>query len=154
MGGLVAPLVALRESALRALVLMAAPAWTDRRIMEHQNANSARAEFAGAAYDSVMRAAMEAVDSLAAGGPWTGFFARHDPHAVARRLASAGAHGSLLLSGWIRGEDKLTRKAAAVAATYGSGRIVLLGFRAQHRAQTNGAFPCVFNALYWSVAKD
>jgi alpha-beta hydrolase superfamily lysophospholipase len=86
-GGLVAPLVALREPGLRALVLMAAPAWTGRRIMEYQNANSARAEFAGAAYDSVMRAAMEAVDSLAAGEPWTGFFARHDTLTVARRLA-------------------------------------------------------------------
>ncbi len=60
----------------------------------------------------------------------------------------------VLVSGWIKGEALLTRKAAAVATTYGSGRIVLLGFRAQHRAQTNATFPFVFNALYWSVAKD
>jgi hypothetical protein len=59
----------------------------------------------------------------------------------------------VLLSGWIKGEDKLTRKAAAVATTFGQGRIVLLGFRAQHRAQTNATFPFVFNALYWSVMK-
>jgi hypothetical protein len=55
----------------------------------------------------------------------------------------------ILLSGWIAGEDKLTRKAAAVAMTYGKGRIVLLGFRPQHRGQTHSTFPMIFNALYW-----
>jgi hypothetical protein len=57
----------------------------------------------------------------------------------------------VLLSGWINGADKLTRRAAAVACTYGKGRLVLLGFRAQNRAQTNGTFPFVFNSIYWSV---
>jgi hypothetical protein len=58
----------------------------------------------------------------------------------------------VLLSGWIRGEERLARQAAAVAVTYGKGKIVLLGFRPQHRAQTNGTYPFVFNALYWSTA--
>jgi hypothetical protein len=31
---------------------------------------------------------------------------------------------------------------------------VLLGFRAQHRAQTNATFPFLFNALYWSGMKE
>jgi len=57
----------------------------------------------------------------------------------------------VLVSGWIRGEEKLVRNAAAVALTYGKGKIVLLGFRAQHRAQTNATFPFLFNALAWSV---
>ena len=60
----------------------------------------------------------------------------------------------VLLSGWIRGEDRLARRAAAVAVSYGKGKIVLLGFRPQHRAQTHGTFPFVFNALYWSTAKQ
>jgi hypothetical protein len=55
----------------------------------------------------------------------------------------------VLLSGWIDGADKLTRKAAAVATTYGKGKIVLLGFRPQHRGQTHATFPLIFNALYW-----
>jgi hypothetical protein len=58
----------------------------------------------------------------------------------------------VLLSGWIRGEEAIRRKAAAVALTYGKGKVVLLGFRAQHRAQTPGTFPFLFNALYWSTA--
>ena len=57
----------------------------------------------------------------------------------------------VLVSGWIRGEEKLARNAAAVALTYGKGKLVLLGFRAQHRAQTNATFPFLFNALAWSV---
>jgi hypothetical protein len=55
----------------------------------------------------------------------------------------------ILLSGWINGEEKLMRKAAAVALTYGKGRIVLFGFRPQHRGQTHATFPMVFDALYW-----
>ena len=55
----------------------------------------------------------------------------------------------VLLSGWIEGADRLTRKAAAVAVTYGKGKIVLYGFRPQHRGQTQATFPMIFNALYW-----
>jgi hypothetical protein len=58
----------------------------------------------------------------------------------------------VLLSGWIHGEERLTRKAAAVALTYGKGKIVLFGFRPQHRGQTHATFPLVFNALWWSVS--
>jgi hypothetical protein len=62
------------------------------------------------------------------------------------------ADEDVLLSGWIHGADRLTRKAAAVALTYGKGKIVLFGFRPQHRGQTHATFPLVFNALWWSVA--
>ena len=59
----------------------------------------------------------------------------------------------VLLSGWIQGEERLERRAAAVALTYGKGKVVLLGFRPQHRAQTPATFPFLFNALWWSVAR-
>jgi hypothetical protein len=59
----------------------------------------------------------------------------------------------VLASGWARGTEAVTRKAAAVALTYGKGRVVLLGFRAQHRAQTPVTFPFLFNALYWSTSR-
>ena len=55
----------------------------------------------------------------------------------------------VLLSGWISGAERLTRKAAAVAMTYGKGRIVLYGFSPQHRGQTHATFPMLFDALYW-----
>jgi hypothetical protein len=58
-----------------------------------------------------------------------------------------------LLSGWIRGPEAIARKAAAVALSYGKGKVVLLGFRPQHRAQTPGTFPFLFGSLYWSTAK-
>jgi len=53
----------------------------------------------------------------------------------------------LLESGWLVGEKILAGKAAVVAARYGQGRVILLGARAQHRAQTHGAFKLFFNAL-------
>jgi hypothetical protein len=59
----------------------------------------------------------------------------------------------VVLSGYVQGEERLTRQAAAVAVTYGKGKVVLLGFRAQHRAQTPGTFPFLFNSLWWSVAR-
>ena len=60
----------------------------------------------------------------------------------------------VLLSGWITGEDKLVRRSAAVAVTMGKGKLVLFGFRAQHRAQTDGTHPLLFNALWWSSLGD
>jgi len=57
----------------------------------------------------------------------------------------------VLLSGWILGAGRLTNRAAAVAMTYGKGKIVLFGFRPQHRGQTHATFPLVFNAIWWSV---
>ncbi len=53
----------------------------------------------------------------------------------------------LLESGWLIGEDTLARKAAMVSAQLGQGRVVLIGFRAQHRAQTHGTFKLLFNTL-------
>jgi hypothetical protein len=53
----------------------------------------------------------------------------------------------ILQSGWLIGEEHLARKAAMVAAKYGEGKVVLIGFRAQHRAQTHGTYKLLFNTL-------
>lgn len=60
----------------------------------------------------------------------------------------------ILLSGWINGAEKLERRAAAVALTYGKGKIVLFGFRVQHRAQTEGTYKLLFNALQWAGMEE
>ena len=56
----------------------------------------------------------------------------------------------ILLSGWINGADRLARHAAAVALTYGKGKVVLFGFRVQNRAQTEATFKMLFNAIQWA----
>jgi len=53
----------------------------------------------------------------------------------------------LLQSGWLLGEQVIARKAAAVSVKLGEGKVVLFGFRPQHRDQTHGTFKLVFNAL-------
>ncbi len=66
-------------------------------------------------------------------------------------LASYGA-GQPLKSGWILGERWLHKRAALVETRLGSGRVVLVGFRAQFRGQTYGTFRVLFNAAYLAAS--
>jgi Zinc carboxypeptidase len=54
---------------------------------------------------------------------------------------------NLLMSGWLMGESVLSEKAAVVEAPLGKGRVVLLGFRVQHRGQSHQTYKLLFNAL-------
>jgi hypothetical protein len=55
---------------------------------------------------------------------------------------------NLLMSGWLMGESVLTEKAAVVEAPVGLGRVVLLGFRVQHRGQAHQTYKLLFNSLF------
>jgi glutamine amidotransferase-like uncharacterized protein len=63
------------------------------------------------------------------------------------RVIARYGNENLLRSGWLRGEDKLKNKIALAEVTIGKGRVVLFGFRPQHRGQTWGTFPFIWNAI-------
>jgi hypothetical protein len=61
--------------------------------------------------------------------------------------------GGLLLSGFLRGENYLANKPAVVEAPLGTGRVIMLGFAAQRRAQPHGTFKLLFNSLYYATTR-
>jgi hypothetical protein len=63
------------------------------------------------------------------------------------------AKDDVLRSGWLRGEDKIKDKIALAEMAVGKGRIVLFAFRPQHRGQTWGTFPFIWNAINLSAAQ-
>jgi hypothetical protein len=70
---------------------------------------------------------------------------RIDRRVVARYPRDAK---DILVSGYLEGGELLERRAAVVDLQVGAGRVVLIGFRAQHRAQPLRTFKLLFNALY------
>jgi len=63
---------------------------------------------------------------------------------VVARYPDAGQ----LLSGYALHAEYLSGKAALVEARYGSGRVVMFGFRPQYRGQPHETFKILFNAIY------
>lgn len=54
---------------------------------------------------------------------------------------------NLLKSGWLIGEKNIAKKAAMITTNYGKGKIVIIGFRTQHRNQTDATFKLLFNSI-------
>jgi hypothetical protein len=65
-------------------------------------------------------------------------------------LASYVKDRNPLVSGYLLGAEAIQGKAAALDANYGSGHIVILGFRPQWRGQSHGTYKFLFNALYYN----
>jgi hypothetical protein len=59
----------------------------------------------------------------------------------------------VLMSGWLMGERHLHDKAAVIEAAVDKGRVVLLGFRVQHRGQPHATFKLLFNSIYLGASE-
>ena len=55
---------------------------------------------------------------------------------------------SLLLSGFLAGEERLRGKASMIEAKVGEGRVVLFGFNVQNRAQAHATHKLLYNAMF------
>jgi hypothetical protein len=63
-------------------------------------------------------------------------------------VLSSYVERDLLQSGWLLQEQVIAKKAAAVSVKLGQGKVVMFGFRPQHRDQTHGTFKLVFNTMF------
>jgi hypothetical protein len=104
---------------------------------------------------SVLRIEVDAAHPLARGIPPladayfvdSAAFEVTDP-ARARVVARYAARKEdVLRSGYLLGAERIAGRAALVEVTLGKGRVILFGFRPQHRGQTWGTFPFIFNAI-------
>lgn len=59
----------------------------------------------------------------------------------------------LLLSGWLEGGKYIKNKPNVVEASFGQGRIVLIGFDPIYRAQAQTSFKYIFNTIFYSASQ-
>ena len=87
-GGIIAPMIAVGDPALKGIVLMAGTASRGREVVMEQNryAIDSVAHLRGTLRDSTLARAGRSLDSLGALGGWMGFFLAYDPLTAARRL--------------------------------------------------------------------
>ncbi len=87
-GGFIAPMVAAKDPTVRAIALLAGPAYNGRRVLEFQNENAIKSatQLTDAQRDSIRRTVPRGLDSLAAANPWMGFFMKTEPSAALTRV--------------------------------------------------------------------
>jgi len=97
-GAIIAPIVALKEPNLRAIVLLAGVARPAREVLNFQMKNNINhnAKFSQTQKDSAIAAIPQAVERMMAADPWMAYFLVHDPAADARQLKSPAV---LMLTG-------------------------------------------------------
>ena len=97
-GAIIAPIVALKEPSLRALVLLAGVARPAREVLVFQLTNNINhnARFSQSQKDSAIAAIPQTIDRMMAADPWMAYFLVHDPAADARRLKTPAV---LMLTG-------------------------------------------------------
>jgi hypothetical protein len=102
---------------------------------------------------SILRIELDPKHPIAAGMPAamdayfinSSAFEVTDPQRV--RVVARYAGQDLLRSGWLLGESRINGKVAIAEIPMGAGRVIVFGFRPQHRGQTWGTFPLIFNSL-------
>ncbi|CAN5898117.1 hypothetical protein BH11GEM2_BH11GEM2_02230 [soil metagenome] len=87
-GGMIAPMIAVTDSTLRALVLVAAPAMSGRAIASEQRRYAIEhdASIPPAIRDSLFTAREREAEVVYAQPGWINYFVNHDPLAVARHV--------------------------------------------------------------------
>ena len=68
------------------------------------------------------------------------------------RVVARYAGERVLRSGWLLGEGRIAGKVALAEIPMGRGRVIVFGFRPQHRGQTWGTFPFIFNSIITSAS--
>ena len=66
-----------------------------------------------------------------------------------RKVVATYPPDEILMSGWLLGEEYLSRKAAVVDTKWKDGRVILIGVRCQSRAQSHGTYKFLLNALLY-----
>jgi hypothetical protein len=61
---------------------------------------------------------------------------------------------NILQSGWLISEKYLSEKPAIIEFQIEKGKVIILAFPAQHRAQTHGTFKFLFNAIFYGCAEE
>jgi len=105
---------------------------------------------------TIVRLDVDQTDPLSYGLPaqTSGFFASSAAYNVSSpgvKTAVRYASKDLLASGLLHGGDAIQGRSAVVSTTVGAGRVVLFGFRVQHRAQSLATFRLLFNAIFLSA---
>jgi dipeptidyl aminopeptidase/acylaminoacyl peptidase len=136
-GGMIAPLVASTDPRVRAIALMAGPAYDGRRIIMFQNRESIDAlpGLTRAQRDSIFKTVPAGLDSVAKTTPWMAYFLSHDPLVTARLVKQP----VLLLQGatdhQITPEQGDTLRAALTAS--GNRDVILRKFPATNHLFVN-----------------
>src|SRR5688500_19120580 len=120
-GGVIGPLVAVKEPQLRAMALLAAPSWGGRKILEYQLNNLTRGDTSlkGTRLDSALARIPVRIDSMRSANAWMKFFLDHDVLAVARQ----GKTPTLLLNGATAQQVTPEQTAELAAAIQSAGKI-------------------------------
>ena len=148
-GGFIAPMVAAKDPTVRAIALLAGPAYNGRRVLEFQNENAIKAatQLTETQRDSIRRTVPKGLDSLAAANPWMGFFMKTEPAAALTRVKQP----TLVLQGNTDQQVTPEQADSIVTLLKGSGntRVTLRHFPATNHlfvADPSGA-PAGYTAL-------